>query len=361
MNSYSGTMEKSGFDAQNQPSNVLDFYQRNKIAAMLDAFIGSGKFHWNKLVHRAHTHNIGKTLPFLAKIDALHYHVGRDELGVLRGGNPHWLYLQNLCDPSLNDKDKFKKLCRTLAQLPGNVAFAFKASPDIKDAEIVRAAFKKAGFTNIPRKTYLYNGVGLDTDPVKQLKSDARTKVNSARRDLEFAAMSVDEFFAFYNRNLEVSGKKSHFFLGIDHDMIKKSDQIDIIAVRRKSADGKTYPIEAAITCGWGEDGYYKLMRITYLHENTPGLDFAPHKHAIKMLVVEAMTRATNKGMILDVDGATPGGGTVYSRFGVFTEILHDEYKRKTAHTFLCKYISPTMSEALGRFLSFTSTGLFCA
>ena len=327
---------------------TLDFYQRGKMDALIDASIGALKFQLNKIAHGGSATNVSAKTPFLANIDALQFYVGRDEDGVLRGGCPHWAYLQNLCDPRLSDQEKFKKLCKNLADLPGNVAFAFKASPDLKDSNIVRAAFGKAGFANIQRKTYLFRGNAVDGDPIAKLKSDARNKVNKARRDLETCSMSVDEFFAFYSENLvNYDGKKSHFYLNIDHDMMKKGyNNLEIIAVRRKTEEGKEIsPIEAAILCGWDADGYYKLMRITYRRDAAMNNGIEPHQHAIKMLVVEAMARATQMNMVLDVDGATPGGGTVYQRFGVFEEVLHDEFKRKTAQTFICKFCNPLAIE----------------
>lgn len=337
---------------------VLDFYERGKAAALKEAVLGAVKFHWNKISHLAATQNIGKTLPFLSSVGSLQYYVGRDEQGILRGGNPHWRYLQDVCTPFQSDEQKYKNLCRELAQLPGNVAFAFKASPDLRDAHIVRAAFLKAGFTNIPRKTYLFDGTADREDPIKKIKSDARTKVNSARRDLELTTMSVDEFFAFYNENLQIDGKKSHFFLNIDHDMIRKGKNIEIIAVRKKAADdGTTYPIEAAMLCGWDDDGFYKLMRITYRRDAEHNAGNAPHKHAIKMLAVETMKRASEKGMLLDVDGATPGGVTVYQRFGVFQEVLHDEYKRKTVQTLFVKFKKKDLLTILARLMSVALSG----
>lgn len=368
MNSISHTLSHDNLNSF--PFHVpapakLDFYQRGKIDLMIDASLCAIKFKWNKMVNGGALHSVSTDKPFIANSDMLYYYVGRDEDGVLRGGCPQWSYFENIYDPQMTDEQKFKKWCKILADLPGNVSFGFKASPHMKDTHVVRAAFGKAGFTNVQRRTFLFQGNLADGDPISKLKSDARTKVNSARRDLESCSMSVDEFFAFYKENLvNYNGCKGAFSLTIDREMMKLGyDNLEIIAVRRKPVEGQAAgPIEAAIMCGWDTDGFFKLMRVTYRNDAASNNGIAPHKHAIKMLVVEAMKRATEKGLILDVDGATGGGGTVYQRFGVFEEVVHDEYKRKTAQTFICKFCNPlriekavrTVKEALGRLLAFT-------
>lgn len=321
----------------------LNFPGKKHVLELVDATSGAARFHWNKLVHRAGTHNIGQTLPFMTNIDTLHYFVGRDEKGILRGGNLPWLYLRDLTPYGFASRaEKFKSVCRALAQLPGNVAFSFASSPDLRDADIVRDAFRTAGFSHTARKTYTYKGVNDGTDPISKVKSDARTKVNSARRDLEFVEMSLEEFFAYYRENLDAEGKNSHFHLNIDLELISRAmneGQIEIMAVRKKSSEDQPgpHPIDAAVVCSCGEDGYYKLMRISYRHHASGPIP--PHKHALKMLVVEAMKRSAARDMVLDVDGATPGGETLYSRFGVFETVIRDEFKRKTAQTLIRKFM----------------------
>ncbi len=343
-----------------------DFYQLSKLEALVQASQGAIRFKLNQIINGSMINSISPNKPFLSTGSAIRYWAGRDEDGVLRGGAPQWAYMENLCDPSLSDQEKFKVWCKMLADLPANVSFGFKAVPFMADSHVVRAAFGKAGFTNIQRKTFLFRGNIADGDPIARLKSDARTKVNSARRDLEMASMDVDGFFDFYQENLvNYGGRKGAFSIMIDRETMKLGlGNIEILAVRRKRAEGaeSDSPIEAAILCGWDVDGYYKLMRVTYRNsaEHNNGID--PHKHALKMLVVEAMKRATEKGLVLDVDGATGGGSTVYQRFGVFEEVLHDEFKRKTADTFICKFCNPmaiekaakSVKSALGRLLAFT-------
>lgn len=343
-----------------------DFYQLSKLEALVQASHGAIKFKLNQIINGNARDTVSPNKPFLSSNSGIRYWAGRDEDGVVRGGAPHWAYMENLCDPSLTDQEKFKIWCKMLASLPANVSFSFKAVPFMTDSHVVRAAFGKAGFTNIQRRTYLFRGNIADGDPISKLKSDARTKVNSARRDLETAPMSVDEFFNFYEENLvNYGGQKGAFSIMADRETMKLGlNNLEILAVRRKRAEGaeSDNPIEAAMLCGWDVDGYYKLMRVSYRNGAAQNNGVDPHKHAIKMLVVEAMKRATEKVLILDVDGATGGGSTVYQRFGVFEEVLHDEFKRKTADTFICKFCNPlkienavkSVKQALGRLLAFT-------
>lgn len=354
-----------GYFLKPSATQIPDFYERSMAAALAEAIKGSAKFHLNKLMHLAVSSYATKKKTYLANAGRIPYFVGLDDQGILRGGNPHWGYLQNFCDASLSDEQNHKRLCGELARLPSNVAFAFKLRPDLQDAKIVHSAFVKSGFTNIAHKTFLYNGIGDAEDPIKKIKSDARTKVNQARRDLEIVnTMTVDEYCTFYRENIEEDNRVPHFFLNIDHDVFKQGvaqgKNIEIIAVRRKTGeDGKVHPIEAAFLCAWDSDNYYKLVRISFRLNAAQNGGIEPHKHAVKMLVVEAMKRASERGMLLDVDGATNGGATIYRRFGVFEEVLRDEFKRKTASTFLVKFIKPEWMGKLGRMAAMSSVLFF--
>ncbi|PZQ45099.1 MAG: hypothetical protein DI551_08465 [Micavibrio aeruginosavorus] len=357
MNVYNGALRKNEDIGQSWTKSISlgglkKIPGQRRISALMHWGIGSTKFRWNKIVHRTGTMNIPCTAPYVTSTDHLDYFVGMDEKGYLHGGNLHWAYLQNICIDELSQENKYKTLCRTLARLPANVAFSFKASPHMKDIEVARAAFHAAGFLNIPRRTYLFKGDAADGDQIAKLKPDARTKVNSAKRDLEITTMNAEAFFTFYKENLKLAGQKSYFCLDIDQALIAQGlrtnpPQIDIIAVRRKNTDQSKapHPIEAAMVCSRGCDGFYKLMRITYMRQQRADMEHAPHKHAIKLLVVEAMKRSAQMNLILDVDGMTPGGETVYSRFGVFEPAVHDEYIRRTARTLLPKLCKRSLGE----------------
>lgn len=293
--------------------------------------VGEARFRTNQIRHMISTRTITDK-PYTQSIDRLNYFAGRSEHAGLRGGEIPWEYMQGLCDDHISRKDKHRHLMRTLAQLPSNVSFVFKADPQLRDASIVRDAFHKAGFKNEPRATLIFKGEP-GKDPIDRLKSDSRTKVRSARRDLEFTDMDTDSFFDYYQQHL--GGKKSHFYLNIDRALMKdaitaENPKAEIIAVRRKAGkDTEAGPVDAAMICSTGSDGYCRVMRISFRHA-AEGDIIPPHKQALKMLIVEAMKRASDKGLPLDVDGFTAGGNTLYSRFGCFEEVSHDRYIRRT-------------------------------
>ncbi len=319
-------------EAAKAPLSV-DYFGKRFVVMIANSLIGEAKFRANRLANWVGAETIRADQPEQHKIGKLDFFAGRDESGLLRGGDLPWQYMQGLCDAQLTKDEKFNALTRTLAQLPGNISFVFKADPHLRDKDVVRAAFARAGFVNEGRTTLLYKAEA-GQDPLDSLKSDARTKIRKGRRELEFTDMDVDSFFDHYREHL--GERQSHFFLNIDREMLKKAvagenPQAEVIALRRKPDEsGKEQPIEAAAIVSTGADGYCKLLRLSFRraveNEDAP----PPHQQALKVLVVEAMQRAANRGLPLDVDGFTPGGNTLYSRFGVFEAVHHDQYKRTT-------------------------------
>ena len=304
------------------------------------------RFAWNKFIHGSSPFSYASNYPLINKSDRVPYYVCRDENGVLRGGNPAWMYLQDLIRPeTLSDKDKVSILRYAISRLPSNVAFEFSACPYVKDADIVRKAFTRSGFVHSLKKTYMYKGNPGEIDPAPRFKSDARNKINSARRDMETVPMGIEEFFRYYEENLKGAGKDSYFHLEIDKEIAREAMRMSpprahIIAVRRKQTDQNApHPVDAAILCTGSaeDDGYLKLFRITYRHADPAKPEDAPHKHATKLVIVEAMQMANQMGLTLDTDGYTPGGETLYSRFGVFEAVMRTEYKRKTIHIVTAK------------------------
>lgn len=320
-----------------------------KLRALFDIVINTFKFHMNKASHATSFNNAATAHAVINRADSLEYYVGRNQKGVLHGGNPHHNYLSNLFDRRADKNQKHAQLLGSIAKLPANVSFEFKISPTMeKDRDIVSAAFTKAGFSRIARKTYVYSGDPANSDPLPALKSDMRRQVKLAERDLEVTTMNVEEFFAFYKANLVAAKKPSNFFLDIDKEVIEQlvvmeNSPVDIIAVRRKMAedDKAPHPIDAAIAFGRSDDGHYKMMRITYRHKDPAHPEQAPHPHATKLVMIEAMRQANRLGLKLDSDGATEGGSAHYGRFGkdVFKEVQHDVFKRTTLHEIVRKFI----------------------
>lgn len=311
---------------------------------MIEAITGATLFALNKFVHKESFAPVARTDLVMNQIENLSFYTAMDENGVMRGGNLPWCYMQDIIlAKTATNKQKTESLRATLAKLPSNVSFTFVANPRMDNMDIVIDAFKKAGFSHSTRKTYTFE-TDTDQDLIKKLKPDARTKVNAGLRDMELVPMTVDEFFAYYKQNIDAANKEYYFNYSVDIALFKKSmsltnAKVHILAARQKSSDKipQNAPIDAAFFCGAGDDGFLKLMRITYRLPQE-GEAVAPHKHAIKFLVFEAMRMAAINGLILDTDGFTPGGDTLYTRFGVFkTEVRH-EFTRKTAQCLLAKF-----------------------
>ncbi|PZQ45098.1 MAG: hypothetical protein DI551_08460 [Micavibrio aeruginosavorus] len=355
MNEHSDFLKKGGFTPAftpppepPAPAWTPEGFARTAVRAL----IGSLLFNWNKVAHMGVAFSARRNSELVNKADSLDYCVSPDEKGILRGGSLPWSYVRDLCEDSLDERQKSKDVQRTLATLPSHVTFAFNTAPApaLKDENIISTAFKKAGFTHTTRKTFLYRGeAGID--PISLIKSDTRNKIRAAQRDMEIVPMGIDEFFSFYEANLEAIGKTNNFFVKIDQALFEagasgRDPKVDILAARRKTAEGNS-PIEAAIACSCGDDGFYKFTRISYKRGQSSDMEQPPHKHAIKFLVYEAMKRSADRGLVLDVDGTTEGGETLYSRFGVFEETYRNEYSRKTSATLLKGKIIPLLQKIL--------------
>lgn len=325
--------EDNQTEEQSKPSFSIDFKGKRFVLLIANAIVSEAKFRTNKLANWVGAQTINSKQPEIHNVGKLDFFAGRDERGLLRGGDLPWQYMQGVCDGKITNGEKREQLVRTLAQLPSNISYVFKADPNIRDREIVRDAFARAGFVNETRTTLIYKGQP-GQDPLDAMKSDARTKIRKARRELEFTDMGVDEFFDHYRQNL--GDKQSHFFLNIDQALLKQAvnadqPQAELIAVRRKTdGSGKQQPVEAAAIVSLGADGYSKLLRLSFRRAAEGDDAPPPHQQALKMLVVEAMQRATDRGLPLDVDGFTPGGSTLYSRFGGFEPVVHDQFARLT-------------------------------
>ncbi len=308
---------------------------------MAHSLLASLRFTWNKLSHGVGLRNLGAHPHLINDLDGLQYYAGIDEKGVHRGGNLPWLYTGELYAGA----GKQAALRHTLARLPGNVSFRFIMNPRIRDIASLKSGFEKSGFVYSNQKTFIYNPPKDGTDPLAQMKADARNKINAAKRDLEIVAMGTEEYFKFYRENLAAAGKDSYFNLNIDCALVKEGvksspPQAYIIATRKKPApDGGTFPIDAAIVLTGGADGYMKLLRITYRRDGA-------HKHAVKFLVYEAARRAAGMGLMLDTDCFTPGAEALYSRFGIFTLETRHEFQRKTMATLLCRLRGPARKAA---------------
>lgn len=312
--------------------------RKKLIRKLNESVFGSYRFAVNKMHFGIQSHNIGKEPQLINQAGALPYFTGVDEIGVYRGGHLPWLYLDDMyADKAISEAEKYQNYKNTLAHLPGNVSFRFILNPAQQKFDTIKKAFLDCGFIHVVQKTFIYTPANDGRDVAAQLKSDARSKINAAKRDLELVHMSVEEYFEFYRENLAAAGKESWFNLDIDYQLVKAAldkdlGQAQIIATRRKASEDSTgqLPIEAAIVLTCGADGYIKLLRITYRREGGKNAGFTLHKHAVKFLIFEAMNRAADAGLKLDTDCFTPGAEALYTRFGVFEMVDRNEFRRKS-------------------------------
>lgn len=348
------------------PSGLQDAI--NKLQGKLQGTVfGAMKFTWNKIQHGVSTHNIGNAPALLNNVAGLHYFTGVDEDGIYRGGNLPWLYVNDLYeDKKLSTAEEYRTLRNTLAFLPSNVSFRFIMAPDMQKLDTVKNAFTDSGFMHIVKKTFIYTPVNDGRELLAQLKSDARSKINAAKRDLEIVDMSAEDYFAFYKENLAAAGKDSWFNLNIDRQLVEaglKGDlkQAHIIATRRKATEDNPgpFPIEAAIVLTGGADGFMKLLRITYKRETQANPNFELHKHAVKFLIFESMRRAAEAGFKLDTDCFTPGAESLYTRFGVFELVSRHEFQRKSMQL-VVKKLAPFASKLMRRAQVYAFSRLGC-
>lgn len=337
---YAETDTETVVTPQSRPRpSIKGMYFLTLIAQAIQSEI---KSRTHKIANRVSAVHVAAHQPEISKIGSLDIYVTRDSHNLRRGGSLPWQYTQGLCDDQITQKQKREHLGQMLAHLPSNTSYIFYGAPDLRDREVIRDAFARAGFSVTRRSTLLHHGT-KGVDPVDAMNPSMRTKIHKARRELELTDIGVDSFFDNFDRNL--NGKISYTSSKVDSDMMNiaqepQNKHIEVIAVRRKlkenaSDDATATPVEAAAIMTTGADGYCRLIRITFRraaendqseNANTP----APHPHAFKMVLAEAMKRATERGLPLDVDGYTSGGGTLYARTGVFKESSYDFYTRLT-------------------------------
>lgn len=316
---------------------------KRRLLALFAATSSSAKFHWNQVAYSGAPTGANHDAPI--REESLAYYNGVDENGLAQGGNPHWMYFttpflataETIGPQKYTDAQKYHGLRAALSRLPSGPAFKFHAAPLMDDGDVIRSAFQDSGFKRVNRSTFLYKPETTDFDElVRNFKSDTRSKVKKARRELDVTTMPIDDFFRFYEDNLDKRGEVFRWFaLNLDHKVLKQEinspdPKIGIVAARRKSTpdDPGPHPIDAAILYTRGEDGYHKLLRVSWrMGKEDDGLP-KPHQQAIKLLVTEVMLRAAKEGATIDTDGFTPGGETVYTRFGVFEQQNQDIYTR---------------------------------
>jgi VanZ family protein len=240
----------------------------------------------------------------------------------------------------LSGEAKAEVLHQLLAQLPRNISLHFVCRPSA-DAELIREAFKAAGFERSTQITYS-QPPGAESI-INRLSRKHAKHVISADRRLNVIDISADRFIKFYETNLKEAGKTSHSPLGIAYDLIaaggeRNPPQVRAIAARKRLegeaegspvANSEEYILDAAIACAWDNERYY-LWMLTRRRGAGPG--GKPHPDAVKLLVVKAMEHARSLGLIFDADGVgSEGSSRFYDKILKIPNMeIRDVYERNT-------------------------------
>jgi hypothetical protein len=272
----------------------------------------------------------------------LPYVVQRNKAGFKCGAFSTWTHISGpVISRDLSGEAKTEVLHQLLAQLPRNVSLHFVCRPDSADTELIREAFKAAGFEQSTQITY---SQPPDAESIINRISRKHAKhILSANRRLDVVDINADRFIKFYEANLREAGKASHSPLGIAHDLIaaggkRSPPQIRVLAARKRpesqeevspGANSEEDILDAAVACAWDNERYY-LWMLTRRRDADPG--GKPHPDAVKLLVVKVMEHARSLGLIFDADGvASTGSGEFYDRILKIPNMeIRDVYERLT-------------------------------
>jgi hypothetical protein len=248
----------------------------------------------------------------------------------------------------LSEERKAEVLHQLLAQLPRNISLHFVCRPAPKDAELIRRAFKAAGFEHLRQITYSQHPNAGSV--ISRLSRKHAKHIITADRRLEIIEIDADRFIKFYYSTLKMAGKESYFPLHIAYDLIaegckRNPPQVRVIAARKRpertegsslvaNSDGNV--LDAAIACAWDKERYY-LWLLARRRGDSP--DGKPHPDAVKLLVVKAMEHARSLGLIFDADGVTTAGsGWFYDKILKIPDMeMRDIYERTTMLAKLAK------------------------
>jgi hypothetical protein len=242
-----------------------------------------------------------------AVVGSLGFVVVTNQVGNRLGFPPVWAHLGGpILDPGLGRGVRADVLRRLVAQLPSNISFKFVCNPIARDADLIRQAFRGAGFEHHAETTYVQRC--SDRDIMSRLSAKRRGQLKRADRDLDVLQIDADEFIEFYGSNLREAGKSSYASLRNARDLIVKGQegsapQVRVLAARRK-VEGS--PLDAAIACAWDDSRYYLWLLTRRHHADANGRK--PHGDAVKLLILRATRHARSLNLTFDVDGATTEG-----------------------------------------------------
>jgi hypothetical protein len=228
------------------------------------------------------------------------------------GGSTHWTSLcQPDLDAALDEPQKREVLQELISKLPPRVSFKFVVGPDAKDRELIKDAFRVAGFEHTTQTTYSERPGDIDVN--KRISAKHRYNLKRAKRDLEILgaqprdpAISAAAFMEFYEKNLP-AWEKSYAPLDVARALIEagqKRGQARVFVARKKRTfeHGANLSWDAAITCVWDASRLYYWMSARR-RESLNNTVERPHGDAIKLLVATAISYARSIGRVFDADG----------------------------------------------------------
>lgn len=255
-------------------------------------------------------------------------------LHLRRGQDLHWSHLGGpILDQRLNREEKAEVIRSLVEQLPRVSSFSIVCHPELSYADLVKQAFRQAGFTHQTQVTYVR--YPSDDDVLSARKSKHRGHFKRAAKALECVNISAAEFVEFYQANLNARGKRSYSPVSTMKSLIEEAvsrGQARVIAAKRNSC-GKDEPAlyDAAIVYLWDKTRCYFWLS-TRRFSSRDKSNEKPHPDAIKLLAVKAMEDAGARNLIFDADGvATPGAEYLYRHIFGLRMQRRDVFRRETA------------------------------
>jgi hypothetical protein len=228
------------------------------------------------------------------------------------GGSAHWTSIcQPDLDSALDEREKREVLQELIRKLPRKISFEFVVAPDVKDGELIKDAFRVAGFEHSTQTTYSERPG--DIDVTMRISAKHRYNLKRAGRDLEVLGaqpgdpvISAAAFINFYENNLRPC-EKSYAPLDVARALIEagqKRGQAQVFVARKKRTfeNDANCTWDAAIACVWDDSRFYYWMS-SRRRESLSNTAEKPHGDAIKLLVTTAISHARTLGRIFDADG----------------------------------------------------------
>jgi hypothetical protein len=263
----------------------------------------------------------------------------RNRLGLSCGQDPYWSHLGGpILDEGLDRSAQAEVIRLLLEQLPRWTSYSFVCDPNLSYADLLRNAFRDAGFEHSTQITYVR--FPDEADVLDSRKRKHRGHIKRAAKSLACVDISANEFVQFFEENLKTKGRRSYAPLGDLPHLIEEAIAhgcARAIAARPhldegSGEDSRRRPYDAAILYLWDTTRCYYWLST---HRVASGGDPAdrPHPDAIKLLAIKAIEHAQAMNLIFDADGVvTPGADHLYHNIlGLKSEQRRDVFRRWNA------------------------------